>query len=84
MILVGIKLFLRADELLRMRVSDFVQDLIIVSTESGVRSLGVTVKGKADTEPQQLLLWSDDDCLEFDPIRHFCGRYIKYSGSKPI
>jgi hypothetical protein len=80
MILLGIKLFLRADELVQLKLDMFGLDYQIVSIDS-VRALAVTIKGKNDTVPVTLMIFSDDDCPEFCPVRHLLA-YVKKAGLK--
>jgi len=67
-IIVGIKLFLRIDEVLDMTVEQFIQKYFVV-TEDGVEGLCAKVKGKTDTESKHLALWDDKECPEFSPAR---------------
>ena len=79
MILMGIKLFLRADELINMKMSDFLIDLQIVNEVSGVTGLAVKVKGKSDKESKVLVIWHDEMFPEFDLIKHLL-LYVKCVG----
>ncbi len=47
MTLIGIKLFLRSDELLSLRIESFNKSLSLVSLNQDVLSLALTVQGKA-------------------------------------
>uniref|UniRef100_A0A7S1YFQ7 Uncharacterized protein n=1 Tax=Grammatophora oceanica TaxID=210454 RepID=A0A7S1YFQ7_9STRA len=71
MILLGIKLFLRADELVTLKFENFRIDCFSVSRNPArINSLVVWVKGKGDTQAVSLRLYRDDDNPEFCPIRH--------------
>jgi hypothetical protein len=79
-ILMGIKLFLRADELLSVKIEDF-QMVYAVVHDKCVRSLAVKVQGKSDARPVLLKIWKDDENPEFCLIRLlFC--YLKVTGIK--
>jgi hypothetical protein len=82
MILLGIKLFLRASELVKLKMENFddVQRFQIVSLNN-VRALCVKVKGKCDPKPVTLMIFSDDDNPEFCPVRHLLA-YIERAGIK--
>jgi hypothetical protein len=69
MILLGIKLFLRSNELLGITVEDFKERLYIVNQDD-VRGIAIGVKGKCDTTRQYLYIWPDDHCPDFCPLRH--------------
>jgi hypothetical protein len=81
MILLGIKQFLRSDELLEIQVDDFTSDLQIIRPEKGVEALVMKVCGKTDPVPLDLIIWADDEYPEFCPIRHLL-LYVKLSGLK--
>ncbi|KAF0712480.1 hypothetical protein As57867_004805, partial [Aphanomyces stellatus] len=81
MVLLSVKLFLRSDEVVRIRLSDFSKDLAIISDGGVVEALAVSVKGKTDVKPVTLMLWSDDVLPQLCPIRHLLI-LIKASGIK--
>ena len=80
MIILGIKLFFRADELLSLSVDDFKMSLAVIHPDS-VRSLAVSVQGKSDEKGVILKLWRDDENPEFCPIRLLLT-YLKVAGIK--
>jgi len=45
MILISIKLFLRSDELVHIRIQDFVSDLCFEAKDGSISMLGIKVKG---------------------------------------
>ena len=69
MILTGIKLFLRADELLNMKVEDFITRMFQVHPNR-VRTLSVGVQGKSDLRRVLLNMFDDPKCPEFDLVLH--------------
>ena len=78
MILMGMCLMLRADELITMKIEDFEMDFNIVHPDS-VRNVAVCVQGKCDAAPQLLSIWKNDEFVELCPIRAlFC--YLKVTG----
>jgi len=82
MTILGVKLFLRADELIKLKVEAFNQNkhLFIVHPNS-VRTLSVTIQGKNDPVPSTLKLYRDDECPEFCPVRHLLV-YLRASNIK--
>jgi hypothetical protein len=80
MIILGIKLFLRANELIKLKLDMFGLDYQIVSTDN-VRALSVTIQGKTDPVPVTLMIFSDDECPEFCPVRHLLA-YVERAGLK--
>lgn len=69
--LVGIKLFLRIEEVTGMSVADFVVHYFIVNANIEVQGLCVQVKGKTDDDWVHLMLWwRDFDCPEFCVVTH--------------
>jgi hypothetical protein len=79
MMLLGIALFLRSDELLNIRMSQFLSDLTMVRDIYGVRALVLTIKGKSDPFPLPFILWANDEYPELCPVRHLLV-YIALSG----
>jgi hypothetical protein len=69
MILQGINLFLRASELISIRMEDFREQLFIVN-EDHVRGISIAVDGKSDYGTQYLYIWEDEECPEFFLLRH--------------
>lgn len=78
MIIIGTSLFLRADELLNLKIEDFDMKYNIVHPTS-IRNVAVWVQGKCDAGPQLLSIWKNDEFPELCPIRPlFC--YLKSTG----
>jgi hypothetical protein len=80
MIVLGIKLFLRADELLSLTVEQFDKKYQIFN-DNKIKALSVWIKGKTDVVPVNLMLFKDDECSEFCPIRHLLV-YLAKTGIK--
>lgn len=78
MIIIGIKLFLRADELLSMRLEHFPLEYQIVDKHR-IKSIAVKIKGKSDLNEVHLHLYCDNECTEFCPVRHLMV-YVAWSG----
>jgi integrase len=78
MILLGIKLFLRASELISIRMEDFRERLYIVNDDR-VRGISIAVDGKSDYGTQYLYIWEDEECPEFCPLRHLLV-YVAITG----
>ena len=71
MILLGIKLFLRADELLSLKLEDIVPRHCIIDGDTKcVSALCFRIKGKTDVSAAELMLFADDEYPEFCPVRH--------------
>lgn len=82
MMLIGIHLFLRADEVISLGFDNFQMDAAQVeSPENRVDSLVVWVKGKTDKHRVFLRLYRDDENPDFCPIRHLLC-YIQATGLK--
>jgi hypothetical protein len=81
MILLGIKHFLRSDELLDIEVGDFISALQIIRPEQRFEALVIKVWCKTDPVPLDLIIWTDDEYLEFYPICHLL-LYAKLLGLK--
>ena len=79
MILLGIKSFLRADELISIKVAQFKENLFLLSETDGPTALTVTVQGKNDPAPVDLILFHDKENPEFCPVRHLLC-YIRLAG----
>ena len=69
MVLLGVKLFLRVSELLVLKIVDFEPQYQMVKSNR-VDGITVVVKGKSDPVPVRLVLFADNDCTEFCPVRH--------------
>jgi len=67
-IIVGIKLFLRVEEVLTMDMSQFDEDFFVV-TEDAIQGLCVKIKAKRDPRELHFMMWDDLDCSEFSPVR---------------
>ena len=67
-IIVGVKEFLRVDEVLAMTVEDFLEDYFAVSADN-VQCLAASVQGKTDIEKENLAIWDDAECPDFSPTR---------------
>lgn len=78
MILIGVKLFLRSDEILRMEICDFQVQHFVISHKK-VRCLMVKIRGKSDEVPIELILYRDDADPEFCPVRHIL-LYLRVCG----
>jgi hypothetical protein len=70
MMLVGIKLFLRIEEVIGMTIADFVIDYFIVNANVDIQGLCIQVKGKTDDDWVHLMLWRDFECPEFCVVMH--------------
>jgi hypothetical protein len=84
LLLIGIKLFLRAEEVLTITL-DFNFDADTqryqIIHPGQIRSIAIRVKGKNDPVPCTLVLHCDDECPCFCPVRHLLV-YIKMLGWK--
>jgi hypothetical protein len=80
MILVGIKLFLRAEELLSLRIEMFDKTLSVVNADE-VRAVAIWIKGKSDKSKKGLYIFEDERCPEFCPLRHLLV-YLSLMGIK--
>ena len=67
-IVIGVRLFLRIDEVLELTVEQFVTEYFVV-TGRDIKGLLVKIQGKRDKKPVHLSLWDDLDCPEFSPLR---------------
>jgi integrase len=68
MTILGIKLFLRMDEVLNLKYGHFLPKYFVVKP-GHVDSLLVHIKGKKDNHPIHFSLWTDHDCPDFCPVR---------------
>ena len=69
MMLLGIKLFLRADELISIKMEHFPTQFQSIN-KNAVECIAIKVKGKSDPDWVHLLLYADNDNPEFCPVRH--------------
>jgi hypothetical protein len=81
MIILGIKLFLRADELISLRVESFDVSLFLVDRDRGPSALCVKIQVKNDVTPYHMVLWAESEYPEFCPVRHLLY-YLRLSGVK--
>lgn len=82
LMILGIKLFLRADEVIKLRFDNFQMDAAEVEfAQNRVDSLVVWVEGKSDKEKVFLRIYRDDDNPVFCPIRHLLC-YLQATGIK--
>ena len=79
MILIGIRLFLRSDELLNLQFNHVVQKLTVINDQKGVQALAFVVKGKCDKKQVTLMVWANDAHPDICPVRHLL-LYIALSG----
>jgi hypothetical protein len=75
-ILVGVSLFLREDEVSQISIDDLDFKLSIVS-DHAVDSIGVWVQGKRDQAKVLLMLWANHANPQICPVRHLlCWLYV--------
>jgi hypothetical protein len=80
MIILGVSLFLRMDELSKIKVEDILHDLTIANS-NGVEGVILKVKGKRDVREVSLILWRNRVCSSLCPVTAL--RYwLKYTGIK--
>jgi hypothetical protein len=80
MLLVGINLFLRSEELLQLQFSDFVPAYTFFQSDKGkIQGLVFKVQGKSDHQVQYLRLWANNSHPELCPVIHLLI-YIAMSG----
>ena len=70
MLLITICLFLRGDEVVKIKIEDFNPEISIVDENGIVISLAVTVFGKSDRNPVTLVMWANDEIPAFCPVKH--------------
>jgi hypothetical protein len=68
MIITGVKLFLRVEEVIKMKVEDFAE-LYLVVTENNVEGLCVYIDGKKEKKETPFAIWDDKDCPEFSAVK---------------
>ena len=66
--ILGIKLFGRVEEVLEMKVEDLPTGLFVV-TDEDVEALVAELQGKCDGSVQNMVMWDDKDCTDFSPVR---------------
>jgi integrase len=81
MTLISIKCFLRADEVISIKLDHFDKDFCMVNNGYRVESLCLKVRGKSERErnPVYLLLYRDDEFPEMCPVRHLLV-YMAFMG----
>lgn len=75
MMILGVKLFLRADELIKIRICDFKKEYATIHPNS-IKSLCIGIQGKTDEEEVTLMIYRDDKNPEFCALRHLLV-YVK-------
>jgi hypothetical protein len=80
MMLAGIKLFLRIQEVIAMTIDKF-ETVYQVIDERGIQGLCVRVKGKTDPDWVYLMIWKDEKNPEFCLLRHLLV-WISLAGIK--
>ena len=79
MLLLGIKLFLRADELVHLQFKYFLQKCFILHRDiARIDRLAISIKGKTDAKWVHLVLYRDDENPEFCAMRHLLV-YLAYT-----
>lgn len=69
MVLMGIKCFLRPDELMTIKAEHFIPQLFC-QHQGRIIGMVVKVKGKADKKWVYLWIWADDENPDLCPLRH--------------
>jgi len=67
-IILGVRLFLRVDEVLSLTVESFIPDYFVVKGKE-VMSLCVKIKGKTDEDFKHFLVFDDTECPELSAVR---------------
>jgi len=71
MILLSVKLYLRAEEVCSIRLEHFLKEWFVVDETSGkVKALAVQIKDKTDDDWLRFFIYRSDDCPEFCAMRH--------------
>lgn len=78
MMIIGIKCFFRANELIKLKIDNFEPEYFIVR-EGCIETLCVKIRGKCDRNDVRLQLFKDNECPEFCPVRHLLV-YMACSG----
>jgi hypothetical protein len=79
-IIVGIKMFLRVEEVLELTIEQFVEEYFQVS-EDAVQGLCSKIKGKRDPGWLHFMIWNDIDCPEFSACNAILI-WVRLSGIK--
>ena len=79
MIILGIKCFRRADELISIKITQFNEKLFLLSEQDGPTALTLIIQGKNDPVPVELILFHDRENPEFCPVQHLLA-YIRLAG----
>ena len=83
MILIGIRFFLRASEILNMKVDDFLSEFNLANEQGGVCALVAAIKGKTDPRPVKLAMFLlEDPAFEKFNLIPFLLIYVKLAGLK--
>jgi hypothetical protein len=78
MIITGVKLFLRVEEVVEMKIEDFVERYFVV-TENNVEGLCVLLDGKREKKETPFAIWDDKDCPEFSAVKAIM-LWLSFSG----
>jgi len=71
MILLSVKMYLRAEEVCSIRLEHFLKEWFVLDeTSEKVKALAVKVKGKTDDDWLRFFIYRSDDCPEFCAMRH--------------
>jgi hypothetical protein len=70
MILTGISLFLRSEELLTIKMNRFVSDMTMIRDIYRVRAIVLSIKGKSDLFPLYMVLGANDEHPYLCPVQH--------------
>jgi hypothetical protein len=68
MIITGVKHFLRVEEVVEMKIEDFVECYFVV-TKNNVEGLCVLLDGKREKKETPFTIWDDKDCPEFSAVK---------------
>ena len=69
MIMVGICLFFRFDDLDGLTAEYFIPEQFVFDPAGNIMGMCLKVFGKSDKDWVTLMLWTDDECPEFCPVR---------------
>jgi hypothetical protein len=78
MIITGVKLFLRVEEVIKMKVEDFAERYFVV-TENNVEGLCVYIDVKKEKKETPFAIWDDKDCPEFSAVKAIL-LWLSFSG----
>ena len=71
MILISVKLYLRAEEVCTIRLDHFLKEWFVIDEVSNkVKALALKIKGKTDEDWLRFFIYRSDDCPEFCAMRH--------------